>query len=636
VTASSPTVGKAFAPSSIGPGGVSTLTITLGNLNAAPAVIVGTLTDTYPAGLTTAPTPNLSTTCGGAPGSTAGSVTLTGGTIPANGSCTISVDVTSSTAGASHLNTIPANALNTSVGSNPVAATATLNVSPAADVSVTKTAPATVVNGGGITYTIVVSNAGPQAADGTQFSDNVPAAIGGVAASCGTTTGGAACGAVNVAGNAVTSTVTTLPTGGSVTITITGVAPSSGTLTNTARAITPAGVVDPTDPGRTGAGNNSASVNTTVISPDLKVTKSHSGNFTVGTNGVYTITVDNTLGTAPTAGTITVTDTLPAGLTFVSASGATWACASAPPAVTCTSSAVIAAGGTSANPITLTVAVASTAVPSVTNAVTVAGGNEPAGNSANNSAFDSTNVVAAAVNTFAPDNAQTGLPGTTIFYAHTFNAGSAGNVAFSTTNIATPAVAGWTQVIYRDSDCSGTLNGAEGAAPLSGAVAVAAGAAVCIIVADNIPAAAPFNAQNVISVTSTFNGAQTLTRTDTTTVGAAGTSGLTLAKAVRNVTQATPAGTSNTARPGDTLEYTVTYSNSGAGALTAIVVTDATPAFTTFLAASCVTPLPAGITSCSVTTQPAVNASGSVAWTLGGSLPAGGSGTVLYTVRVAP
>jgi hypothetical protein len=66
------------------------------------------------------------------------------------------------------------------------------------------------------------------------------------------------------------------------------------------------------------------------------------------------------------------------------------------------------------------------------------------------------------------------------------------------------------------------------------------------------------------------------------------------------------------------------------------VITDATPAFTTFQAASCGAPLPANVTSCSVTTQPAVNASGSVVWTLGGSLLPGGSGTVLYTVRVAP
>ncbi len=492
------------------------------------------------------------------------------------------------------------------------------------------------MNGGLITYTMVVSNAGPQAANGSQFTDNVPGVITGVAASCGAATGGAVCGVVNVAGNSVTSTITTLPLGATMTFTITGTAPQSGTFTNTARVVTPIGTEDPTDPGRTGAGNNSASANTTVVSSDLRVTKSHSGTFVVGSNGVYTITVDNTLGTAPTSGAITVTDTLPTGLTFVSAAGATWACVSAPPLVTCTSNAVIPAGAASVNPITLTVAVASTAVPSVTNSAAVSGGNEPTANNGNNSAFDSTNVVAAAVNAFAPDNAATGLPGTTVFYAHTFNAGSAGSVTFSTTNITTPAVAGWTQVIYRDTDCSGTLNGAEGAAPLAGAIAVGAGNAVCIIVADSIPAAAPFNAQNVISVTSTFNATSTLTRTDTTTVGAAGGAGLTLAKSVRNVTQGTPAGTSNTARPGDILEYTVTYGNPGAGALTSIVITDATPAFTLFQAASCGAPRPPAITSCNVTTQPAVNASGSVVWTLTGSLAAGGTGTVLYTVRVAP
>ena len=527
-------------------------------------------------------------------------------------------------------------ALTTSAGANSVAASATLSVRPEANLAVTKTGPATIVNGGAITYTMVVSNAGPQAANGALFSDNVPGVITGVGASCGGATGGAACGAVSVVGNNVTSTIATLPVGATVTLTVTGTAPQSGTFTNTARIIAPAGVTDPTDPGNTGAGNNSASLNTTVISSDLRVSKSHPGNFVVGSNGVYTITVDNTLGTAPTSGTITVTDTLPTGLTFVSATGATWACVSAPPVVTCTSNAVIAAGAASANPITLTVAVASTAVPAVTNSVAVAGGNEPAANNGNNSAFDPTNVVAAAVNSFAPDNAQTGNPGTIVYYAHTFNAGSAGSVVFSTTNVTTPAVAGWTQTIYRDTDCSGTLNGAEGAAPLVGAVAVGAGAAVCIIVADSIPAAAPFNGQNVISVTSTFNGAQTITRTDTTTVGAAGGAGLTLAKAVRNVTQGTPAGTSNTARPGDVLEYSITFSNSGGGALSAIVITDATPAFTTFQSAACGAPLPANITTCNVTTQPAVNASGSVVWTLGGSLVAGGSGTVLYTVRVAP
>ena len=94
---------------------------------------------------------------------------------------------------------------------------------------------------------------------------------------------------------------------------------------------------------------------------------------------------------------------------------------------------------------------------------------------------------------------------------------------------------------------------------------------------DSIPGAAPYNAQNVITVTATFNGTHNYTRTDTTTVGAAAGAGLTLAKTVRNVTQGGAAGTTGTARPNDVLEYTITYTNTSAGPVSAIVVTDATP-----------------------------------------------------------
>ena len=178
---------------------------------------------------------------------------------------------------------------------------------------------------------------------------------------------------------------------------------------------------------------------------------------------------------------------------------------------------------------------------------------------------------AAPVNTFAPDNAQTGLPGTTVFYAHTFNAGSAGSVAFSTTNIATPAVAGWTQAIYRDSDCSGTLNGAEGAAPLAGAVAVGAGGVVCIIVARQHPGG------GAVQRAERDHGHRDLQRHADHHAhrhddgGRGRRRGPTLAKAVRNVTQGTPAGTSNTARPSDVLEYAVTYTNTGGSPVSAIV-----------------------------------------------------------------
>ncbi|MBZ0248650.1 MAG: DUF11 domain-containing protein, partial [Burkholderiales bacterium] len=621
-----PTVAKQFTPAGILSGGTSTLMVTIGNPNPSP-ITVTSVTDTYPAGVTTAGTPAASTTClpGGVVTFNAGSVTLTGGTVPASGSCTFQVAVTAATQG-SYTNTIAAGALTTSGGFNTLPASATLTVDPVADVAVVKTAPATVGTGQSLSYTVSVVNNGPDAAHGTQLADTVPAQVTGVSAVCGAASGGAACGAVGVAGNVVTGTIPTLPAGGSVTFTITGTATGLGASSNTATVTAPGGVFDPVP------GNNSSTAATTILAPDLTLAKSHAGNFTVGVNGTYSLTVSNGAGSLATSGTVTVVDTLPAGLSFVSGGGTGWSCGAAGQVVTCTMAASIAAGA-SAPVLSITVAVSSTAVPGVLNVATVSGGGEPAAASGNNTASDNTIVTTAAANAFAPDGAQTGLPGTVVFYPHTFNAGLAGSVSFATTAVAAPAVPGWTQAIYRDTNCSGALDGAEGAAPLAGAIAVNPGDAVCIIVRDSIPGAAPYNAQNVISVTATFNGTTTYTRTDTTTVGAVGGAGLTLAKTVRNVTQGGAAGTTGTARPDDVLEYTITYTNAGSGPVSALVVTDATPAFTRYQSAACAAP-PANLTGCSVTSQPAVNGTGSIVWTLTGSLLPGGTGSVSYQVRV--
>jgi uncharacterized repeat protein (TIGR01451 family) len=282
------------------------------------------------------------------------------------------------------------------------------------------------------------------------------------------------------------------------------------------------------------------------------------------------------------------------------------------------------------------VAVGSTALPAVTNSAVVSGGGEPAALNTDNGASDYTIVVAVGVNTFVPDGVQTGVPGSSVFYPHTFTAAAAGTVGFSTSNIATPAAPGWTQQLYRDADCSGALNGAEGLTILTGTIVVNPGDQVCIIVKENIPASAPGNAMDVVTVTATFNGATTYTRTDTTTVGPVAGAGLTLSKTVRNVTQGGGALTLNTARPNDILEYTVTYLNTSGGTVNTIVITDATPSFTQYLSAACGGPLPANLTGCSVTTQPAVNGTGTVVWTFTGTLVASGTGTVSFQVRVQP
>jgi uncharacterized repeat protein (TIGR01451 family) len=115
--------------------------------------------------------------------------------------------------------------------------------------------------------------------------------------------------------------------------------------------------------------NDVATDTTTVTGPDLTVSSSHTGDFKVGTNGTYTLSVSNG-GTAPTRGETTVVDTLPTGLSFVSASGPGWDCSEAAGTVTCVRTAEIA-DGDSAPDITLVVHAAPEATPEVYNEVSV-------------------------------------------------------------------------------------------------------------------------------------------------------------------------------------------------------------------------------------------------------------------------
>ena len=66
-----------------------------------------------------------------------------------------------------------------------------------------------------------------------------------------------------------------------------------------------------------GDGNDIGLVSTQIATPppDLTITKTHTGNFTQGQTGAtYTVTVTNS-GNGPTTGVVTVTDSLPSGLT---------------------------------------------------------------------------------------------------------------------------------------------------------------------------------------------------------------------------------------------------------------------------------------------------------------------------------
>ncbi|MCX5848867.1 MAG: hypothetical protein NTW65_05415 [Deltaproteobacteria bacterium] len=103
---------------------------------------------------------------------------------------------------------------------------------------------------------------------------------------------------------------------------------------------------------------------------DLAINKSASGSFTVGTEGVYTISVTNAADSNDPATGITVTDQLPNELIYVSAEGNGWTCGynTSNRTVTCTRPGPLAAGA-AAPDITLKVIVGDAL--SVTNTATV-------------------------------------------------------------------------------------------------------------------------------------------------------------------------------------------------------------------------------------------------------------------------
>jgi LPXTG-site transpeptidase (sortase) family protein len=178
-------ISKSFVPNSIPLGGTSILTITITNPSPLP-YSVNTLLDDLSAPTDSRvsiapypPAPNPSTTCTGGTVSTAArSVTLTGGTIPALGSCTITVTVVGTSVGSGN-NRIPAGRLTTiEGGTNAAQANAPVtitNVLPTSSKDFNGVSGANqIVAGGTSNLTITITNpAGATALTNLGFIDNL-------------------------------------------------------------------------------------------------------------------------------------------------------------------------------------------------------------------------------------------------------------------------------------------------------------------------------------------------------------------------------------------------------------------------------------------------------------------------------
>lgn len=247
------------------------------------------------------------------------------------------------------------------------------------DLSVTKTDGQTeAVPGLPLTYTIVAGNAGPGVATGASLVDVVPAALTNVSWTC-TAPAGSSCPA---AGTGSINATVSLAVGGTATFSLTGtVAPdATGTLDNRAIVSAPAGTIDPV------AANNSAA-DVDVLSPraDLSLVKTDDVDPSpAGSRLTYTLAASSA-GPSTSVGTV-VTDTLPAGVSFVSASPG---CAHAGGVVTCAMGALSPSESATAEVI---VAVHPTTEGAIENVAIVSGG-QPDPVSANDADRETTTIL---------------------------------------------------------------------------------------------------------------------------------------------------------------------------------------------------------------------------------------------------
>jgi uncharacterized repeat protein (TIGR01451 family) len=471
------------------------------------------------------------------------------------------------------------------------------------DLSVTKTdGQATAAPGTPVSYTITVSNAGPNLLSKITLTDTLPGALSSPVFTPAT-------GAYDSGTGAWTGIA--LAPGGSVSMTVAGTvdAAATGSLANSVAVAT---IAPDTDPD---GGNNGASdTDTLVRSVDLSVTKTD-GQATAapGAPVSYTITVSNA---GPSVvSQLTLTDTLPGALTspvFTPASGAynsgtgAWTGITLFPggSITMTLSGTInpSATGTLVNSVTV---------------ATIAPDTDP--NGANNSASDTDNLVRSADLTVAKTDGQaTATPGAPVSYTITVsNAGP--SVVSQLTLTDTLPTALLTPVF---TPATGAYDSGTGAWT---GITLAPAGSVSMTVAGTVSAAATGNLVNSVTVATIApdtdpNGANN-SATDTDTL-------------VRSA-DLTVANTDNqtTATPGAPVSYTITVSNAGPSVVSQLTLTDTLPGA---LTSPVFTPASGAYNSgTGAWTGITLVSGGSISMTLAGTVNPAATGTLVNSVTVA-
>src|SRR5258708_10813581 len=284
-----PHIAKAFGAASIPLNGTTSLTITIDSNSNQNMTLNGTaFTDSLPTGLVVATPGNPSTTCsGGTVTATDGSssLALSGASIAPNSSCTVTVTIQGTTAGAKRNNvsvTSTSDQLGDPLGTPGNGNTANATIAVVAPPTISKAFGAASIPLNGtttLTFTITNPAANSVAVTGIAFSDTLTnglqvASTPGVTNSCGgTVTAAANSTSISLSSGSITTPGTTC----TIVVNVTGT--QAGTVSNTT------GTVSSTN-GGTGVTSNTATL--AVVAPPT-ITKAF-GTGSIPLNGMTTLT----------------------------------------------------------------------------------------------------------------------------------------------------------------------------------------------------------------------------------------------------------------------------------------------------------------------------------------------------------
>ena len=574
-------VTKTNSAAAVVPGTDTTYVITV--KNDGPSTLVGAnLTDNVPFVLT-----NVSWTCTASTGSLCNA---------ANGLGSINENLTVASGGTlSYLITghVPAGATgilaNTTtvklptgtVDPTPADTTATDSdpLTPTAEIVLNKIAPTgPAISGLPLTYTITASNIGPSFAAGITVADAPPATLLNPTWTC-SATAGSTC--PTASGTGGFSQVVDIAVGGTVTFLLTAnVDPAAnGNLTNTATAVYPPTLLDPT-PGPTTA----ADTRKIGHAADLVLTKTDgSAEAVPGDVNTYTITVENK-GPSKVVGA-SIVDNVPAYLTNVS-----WTCVGDPGA-SCSS----ASGSGNLNitgdflpntklTIMLTGTIDPAAVGTLTNTASVTPPADvvdldPTTNTATDTSVLVPTVKLAVTKT---DGAASSVPGGTVVYTITVK--NTGLSAAVGTVITDRLPSGLTNATWTCSVTPATAPSACGTAAGVGSIASTVSLAPNATATYTIRARIDSSVRGSITNIATAAPAAGTREVDPTDNTASDTNSLT---PVANL-KLTKTNASVAVIPGTSTTYTITVSNAGPSAAIGATIVDTVPAILTGVNWTCV------------------------------------------------